>query len=119
MKHRLTNINTEDRSATCSVCGDTTIIGKGAGLWACATVRRKGAKGRHGVRRDKLAELRDGASCAICGSTENLALDHDHNDGTLRGFLCRACNTGIGLLREDVEVLAKAIEYLNDPPGVS
>ena len=31
--------------------------------------------------------------CAICGTDqENLKLDHDHNTGYIRGYLCHPCN---------------------------
>jgi hypothetical protein len=57
--------------------------------------------------------------CAICGVHQNersdgkdLAVDHDHETGEVRGLLCTNCNTGIGQLQEDPEVLLKAIEYL-------
>lgn len=41
-----------------------------------------------------------GGRCAICGDRpERLAslhLDHDHEHGHLRGFLCLSCNQGLG-----------------------
>jgi hypothetical protein len=48
-------------------------------------------------------------------------VDHDHsccNGETtcgrcVRGILCSGCNGGIGLLRDDITILTKAIEYLN------
>lgn len=58
-------------------------------------------------------------SCKICGVHEkecnrSLCVDHCHTTGKIRGLLCDTCNRGLGLLREDVEVLQKAIEYLNE-----
>lgn len=55
--------------------------------------------------------------CAICRRTEEetkrmFHADHNHETGKLRGLLCSDCNTGIGLLRENEEVLTAAIEYL-------
>ena len=57
--------------------------------------------------------------CAICGKTEEaskqkLAVDHCHSTGFVRGILCRACNTAIGLFEDNVETMSKAIEYLNE-----
>lgn len=54
--------------------------------------------------------------CALCVRPEregwDLAVDHDHASGQVRGLLCRRCNAGIGLLRENPVILQRAIEYL-------
>jgi hypothetical protein len=57
-----------------------------------------------------------GGGCAICGRVpERLAslhLDHDHEHGHLRGLLCNGCNQGLGLFRDDPELLVGAARYL-------
>lgn len=55
--------------------------------------------------------------CAICEkhrSTQkkDLSLDHDHNTGQIRGFLCDNCNTALGKFKDDTSLLLKAIEYI-------
>lgn len=68
------------------------------------------------------ATLEDqGGKCAICGSRDKrrknvkyFAVDHDHRTGKARGLLCHPCNVGIGNLQDDVNILAKAIQYLNE-----
>jgi hypothetical protein len=54
--------------------------------------------------------------CAICKlkpqSSRNLAVDHDHKTGKIRGLLCHKCNTGLGLFYDDTEKLLSAVEYL-------
>ena len=57
--------------------------------------------------------------CAICGTETNQAknksfhVDHCHKEKKVRGILCNKCNTGIGFLNHDVNVLQNAINYLN------
>lgn len=53
--------------------------------------------------------------CHICGVKEidkNMALDHCHISGEVRGRLCMNCNTGIGKFNDTVELLERAILYL-------
>lgn len=63
----------------------------------------------------KLAE--QNYRCAICGTedpgTTNWHADHDHKTEQKRGILCHKCNTGLGLLKDDIDILCSAIEYLN------
>jgi hypothetical protein len=58
-----------------------------------------------------------GGRCVLCPRTpetegRRLAVDHCHETGKVRGLLCCACNTGIGNLREDPDLMLAAIEYL-------
>ena len=54
--------------------------------------------------------------CAICGTDDpgktNWHADHDHSTKEKRGILCHKCNTGIGLLQDNIDILCSAIEYL-------
>lgn len=58
-------------------------------------------------------EEQDGV-CAICKTTcsKNLAVDHDHTTGKLRGLLCQKCNRGLGLFNDNFKLLEDAIKYL-------
>ena len=53
-----------------------------------------------------------GEACKLCGKSRQLAVDHDHATGYVRGLLCAQCNTGIGHLGDNVEGLERAIAYL-------
>lgn len=61
--------------------------------------------------------------CAICGKEEpnkkykTLGVDHNHNTGQIRGLLCTKCNTAIGLLNEDLDLINKVIIYLKKYNG--
>ena len=53
--------------------------------------------------------------CKICNQEQqgkSLAVDHCHTTGKVRGLLCANCNTAIGLLKEDITIFNKAIEFL-------
>ncbi len=54
------------------------------------------------------------SACELCGKAEKtrLCLDHDHATGAFRGWLCRVCNAGIGLLGDTPESLERALRYL-------
>ena len=64
-----------------------------------------------------------GGVCAICRkrSEERLCVDHCHLTGTIRGLLCRKCNTALGYLKDDQASLVAALAYLGalarDGPG--
>lgn len=55
--------------------------------------------------------------CKLCDTKEpggkgRWHIDHCHDSGRVRGLLCHTCNTGIGLLQEDPELLCKAALYI-------
>ena len=53
--------------------------------------------------------------CAICKKTSkffNLAVDHDHNTGKIRGLLCENCNRALGLFYDSPEFLINAAKYV-------
>lgn len=72
---------------------------------------------------DALFQLQGGV-CAICGKPEtsskasNLAVDHNHTNGSIRGLLCNKCNRGLGYFEDDATILSKAIEYLKNKDNV-
>lgn len=97
--------------------------------WTCYQCQREYVKERqiihkYGMTLAEFSEMveRQGGGCAICGkeiyltSTGRifrLCIDHCHDTGEIRGVLCTRCNTGIGMFRDDPELLGLAIQYLN------
>ena len=57
--------------------------------------------------------------CPICGKTSipgvtaNLVIDHNHETGEAREWICDSCNTGLGRFKDDPKILKTAIDYLN------
>lgn len=54
--------------------------------------------------------------CKICGIHKskikrNLAVDHDHTTGKIRGLLCKRCNYFLGMF--DINFLNNVVDYLN------
>lgn len=65
----------------------------------------------------ELAELK--LVCDLCEQeVDRIYIDHCHQSGNVRGFLCLNCNTGIGRFHDDPALLAKAIEYLTASPDL-
>lgn len=80
--------------------------------------RRMDLKRKYGLSLqdyDDLLESQDGL-CAICKRPpvegRNLAVDHDHSTGVIRGLLCHNCNVAIGNFGESLEIIKAAVVYL-------
>ncbi len=53
--------------------------------------------------------------CAVCGAAprqRRLNLDHCHSTGKVRGFLCRRCNSILGFVGDDADLLVRGARYL-------
>jgi hypothetical protein len=81
--------------------------------------KRKWAEQNINITYEQYEEMLDeqNGSCAICGKKENqfnkgMCVDHCHETGQIRGLLCTECNLGIGYLKDDKELLMKAVDYL-------
>lgn len=70
---------------------------------------------------DKMHQGQNGV-CAVCDKTNkaeksgivrNLAVDHCHLTGKIRGLLCRDCNLALGFAKDSKDILLKMIGYLN------
>lgn len=81
--------------------------------------RDRRLQARYGVSAAEVDAMRkeQGYRCAICGTHEDhlprgLFVDHDHVTDLVRGLLCHACNSGIGLFEDNPQKLWAAIQYL-------
>ncbi len=74
----------------------------------------------YGLEVQEFKELLNSQSnkCAICDTTDwgtrNPHVDHDHESNLIRGILCSQCNRGLGLFKDNIEILKKAIRYLSE-----
>jgi Recombination endonuclease VII len=73
-------------------------------------------KKRFGITVDEYMQIlvKQNYKCIICGSEENLGLDHDHKTGMVRKFLCRTCNAALGFLKDDVNLVLNLLNYLKE-----
>lgn len=90
------------------------------------TARESDLKNRYGISLSKYEQILagQGGACAICRSANpgkrQFSVDHDHSccpgprscGGCVRGLLCGACNSGIGLLNDDPDRLLSAALYV-------
>jgi hypothetical protein len=61
---------------------------------------------------DKLMKYQNN-KCAICFSEdEKLFVDHDYETGLVRGLLCNHCNAGLGMFKDEIDNLIRAIAYI-------
>lgn len=53
--------------------------------------------------------------CKICNTIPEkiFHVDHCHTTGKVRGLLCEFCNRGLGQFRDNVNIMNKAIDYIN------
>jgi hypothetical protein len=80
-----------------------------------ATYRNEICRGlfRDSISDENLKKLKlQKSNCEICGSTENLVVDHNHKTNVVRGRLCNHCNRGLGHFLDNIDILEKAIKYL-------
>ena len=78
---------------------------------------------RYGITIDHYFEMVNNQNnkCLICGEIpdknaihkqRSLHVDHCHTTGKVRGLLCHLCNRAIGLFRERIDLIEKALQYL-------
>lgn len=89
------------------------------------TQKNKNLEKSFGISLDEYREILESQRgvCKICGKPETemrlgkvkeLAVDHCHETGFIRGLLCAKCNCGIGNFKENIDSLKNAITYLEE-----
>ena len=84
------------------------------------SIRNSNLRALYGITQidyDRMLLDQDGC-CAICGSpspgrgNKYFSVDHDHVTNKVRQLLCDPCNNGLGRFKDNLEVMRKAIAYL-------
>lgn len=70
---------------------------------------------KYGITLEEYEEqvtLRENYCDICCEKVKTLHVDHNHNTGKIRGYLCGSCNRGIGLLKDKSAICRSAAGYL-------
>lgn len=82
--------------------------------------RKNNARRKYGISLEEYDRRIAKSRCEICShkldpaGTKQFkpALDHCHSTGRIRGVLCGNCNVALGLFKDSVRVLNRAVRYL-------
>lgn len=59
-------------------------------------------------------------SCPICNrDMKRPHLDHNHSTGKVRNFICSRCNTALGLVEENTEILKNLTLYIEKHASIA
>lgn len=132
--HNADRSTRESGTKLCEICGANFVTATYHGKFCSKECQQKSEPVSEGKRKyslkskfnitrkeyKRMLEAQKGV-CFICGNKEvwkvngkvkNLAVDHDHESGKIRGLLCQRCNQGLGHFQDDTDRMQSAINYL-------
>lgn len=70
-------------------------------------------KRKYGLTPEQVDEMKDAQDgrCLICGVEGDLFIDHCHTTGRVRGALCPSCNTFLGRVEANPDILGRMSDY--------
>lgn len=71
---------------------------------------------RYGLTLNEWADLMT-RGCSLCGTKEQLCVDHCHKTGRVRGILCTMHNTALGKFGDDPHMLRRAAAWVGGGVG--
>jgi hypothetical protein len=109
---------------TCKKCGVEKPVDNfyKNGTWLCKSCYIKQSvnnryKREYSTSRNKLKKILKEQKnlCCICQiNIKNVYhIDHNHKSKKVRGLLCKKCNIGLGMFRDNPAVIFNAYNYLN------
>lgn len=92
--------------------------------WVCKKLRSSKVEARKGGHPPCLATVDElvivyTTVCQLCGKEcgYSICLEHCHETGRFRGFVCQGCNAFLAKYQERTEYLEKVIAYLRKDPA--
>ena len=82
--------------------------------------RKRNLQRDYGITQDDYIVMykKQEGKCACCGKEQKtLVVDHNHTTNAIRELLCPQCNTALGLLKEDINIMQSLIEYTRKHNG--
>lgn len=70
-------------------------------------------------RLERIAGRKKSKECEICGAMDVICFDHCHITSKFRGWICRRCNTVLGFVKDNSELLISMSNYLLDNKKIS
>jgi hypothetical protein len=116
------------KDKNCKTCNTSFTPSNPCQLYCSSACKGKNAYYRrnYGIDDNDLARMKQEQQnkCYLCGSegflignnnhNEKLAVDHCHSTGKVRKLLCPNCNRGLGLFKDNPELLRKAAAYVEE-----
>jgi hypothetical protein len=117
----------DGKSWRCKTCDKETTIRSRKERYLRSRVQQRNAnrKAKYGITPEAFSNLweKQEGKCAICKTglsdgfcgnnvVNKAVIDHCHTTQKVRGLLCRLCNQGLGLFKDNKESLIAATDYL-------
>jgi hypothetical protein len=113
-----------DTEGHCRSCGTVEIYKDASSkTWRCKSARKDTYERTsrhlspqfHGLTQNEARTMIELIGvCELCGKETDLVVDHDHQTRRIRGVLCQTHNKALGMFGDDVRMLQRAIQYLEE-----
>jgi hypothetical protein len=86
--------------------------------WKQALLRQRytRVKARYKITHDDFMDLMQSTECDLCktpfADLSAIQIDHCHTTGVVRGALCFRCNAGLGMFKDNLETMKRAVSYI-------
>ena len=105
-----------EKEKICEICKNKYIAHSSKSRWCKSCIPNKHARTiyeRYNLLPCEEKELKEknNGICPICNKRKASAIDHDHDTGKVRGYICNKCNLGLHYI-EDKQLKANMESYL-------